>query len=74
MTKRKKANINNKTLTVSPAVSSFYAFDPAANLLFDTDNPGTPVSGSTLTNITAVGLHIQHREYPGGLGRSQSHP
>jgi len=54
------------TLTISPAMSDFYAFDPTANqLLFDTDTPGALVSGSTLTNITAIGLHMQHRNYDG---------
>jgi len=54
------------TLTISPARSEFYPFDPIADLLlFDTDNPGTPVFGSALTNITAIGLHMQHRNYDG---------
>jgi hypothetical protein len=59
------AAIKNKTLTVAPATSDFYAFDPATNLLFNTDTPGTPVAGSTFNDITAVGLHIQHTEYDG---------
>lgn len=60
------AAANGGTLTISPATSDFYAFDPTANqLLFDTDNPGALVSGFTLTNITAIGLHMQHRNYDG---------
>jgi T5SS/PEP-CTERM-associated repeat protein len=59
------AAIKDKTLTVIPATSDFYAFDPATNLLFNTDTPGTPVAGSTFNDITAVGLHIQHTEYDG---------
>jgi hypothetical protein len=59
------AAIKDKTLTVTPATSDFYAFDPATNLLFNTDTPGTPVAGSTFNDITAVGLHIQHTEYDG---------
>ena len=56
-------SIGNGTLSVLPYLADFYAFDPADNLLFDADNPGAAVSGSTLTNVTAIGLHMQHSNY-----------
>ncbi len=60
------AAARNSTLTIFPASSDFYAFDPIAGLLlFDTGNPGAAVSGATLTNITAIGLHMQHRNFDG---------
>jgi hypothetical protein len=60
------AAANGGTLTIFPATSDFYPFDPSGDMLmFDTDNPGAPVSGATLTNITAIGLHMQHRHYDG---------
>ena len=55
--------VGGATLTISPATSDFYAFDPATILMFNSVTPGTPVSGSTFTDITAMGLHMQHANY-----------
>lgn len=52
-------------LAVNPSASVFYPFNPDAKLLFNSDSPGSEVDGSTFANITAIGVHMQHRDFDG---------
>ena len=47
-------------LSINAATANWYVFDPAAGtLFFNLADFGSPVLGSTLTNITALGLYEQ---------------
>ncbi|MEA2067937.1 MAG: PEP-CTERM sorting domain-containing protein [Verrucomicrobiota bacterium] len=48
-------------LSINAATADWYVFDPQADTLFwDRDDMGTAVAGSTLADITAMGLYVQH--------------
>ncbi len=47
-------------LSINGATADWYAFDPqSGTLFFDRSDYGTPVAGSALTNITALGIYTQ---------------
>ncbi len=49
------------SFAINAATAQWYVFDPAAGTLFwDRAAMGTAVSGSTFTNIQAMGLYVQH--------------
>lgn len=54
------------TLNINASTANWYSFDPSANALFwDVNNPGSTVTGSTLTDITALGVYAQHELFDG---------
>lgn len=55
------------TLTVNAAEGMWHSFDPhSASLLFyNPSNLGAGVLGSNLTDITAIGVHVQHELFNG---------
>lgn len=59
----------NGSLTINAYTDNWYSFDPTANALFwNIGSPGSTVAGSTLTNITALGVYIQHELFDGTTG------
>lgn len=59
----------NGSLTINAYTANWYSFDPTANALFwNVSSPGSTVAGSTLTNITALGVYIQHELFDGRTG------
>ena len=63
------------TLTTNAAEATWYSFDPvSASLLFyDSGDLGTGVSGSEFTNITAIGVHVQHELFDGLSQHAANH-
>jgi len=59
------------TVTLNPHQAAWYAFDPAANQLLNTNDMGTVKAGSTFTNITAFGVTGQIMGYNGTIANSQ---
>jgi hypothetical protein len=59
------------TVTLNPYQAAWYAFDPAANQLLNTNDMGTVKAGSTFTNITAFGITGQIVGYNGTVANSQ---
>lgn len=58
-------------LSINAATAEWYVFDPAAGTLFwDLNDVGSSVLGSTLTDITAIGVYVQHELFDGTTGSS----
>lgn len=54
------------TLEFNPNATNWYVFDPATgSIFFDTDDLGAAVAGSSLTDITALGVYTQHTLFDG---------
>jgi hypothetical protein len=49
------------SISFNGATTNWYVFDPQVGTLFwDVATPGSPILGSTLTDITALGVYVQH--------------
>lgn len=63
------------TLAVNAAEGTWHSFDPdSASLLFyNPSEMGSGVLGSSLTNITAIGVHVQHELFDGSSIHAAGH-
>lgn len=63
------------TLSINAADATWHNFDPhSASLLFyNPSDMGSGVLGSTLTDISAIGVHVQHELFDGTINNAMSH-
>lgn len=63
------------TLSINAADATWHNFDPhSASLLFyNPSGMGSGVLGSTLTDISAIGVHVQHELFDGTINNAMSH-